>query len=89
MTLRRRFALYLVIVHLVAAVLAVAWLRTQGAWLLLAEVVLVSSLAAGFLLLRRLFSAFAFTREASQLLEDGDFMSRFRPVGQPEFDRLI
>lgn len=89
MTLRRRFALYLVIVHLAAATLAVAWLHGKGAWLLLAEVLLVCSLAAGFFLLRRLFGAFVFTREASQLLADGDFMSRFRPVGQPELDRLV
>lgn len=89
MTLRRRFALYLVIVHLAAAMLAVAWLHAKGAWLLLAEALLLSSAAAGFVLLRRLFGAFAFTREASQLLADGDFMSRFRPVGQPELDRLI
>jgi two-component system, NtrC family, nitrogen regulation sensor histidine kinase NtrY len=88
-TLRGRFALYLVIVHMAAAALAVAWLHAKGAWLLLAEVLLFCSLAAGFLLLRRLFGAFAFTREASQLLADGDFMSRFRPVGQPELDRLI
>jgi two-component system, NtrC family, nitrogen regulation sensor histidine kinase NtrY len=88
-TLRRRFALYLVVVHLAAAALAVAWLHAKGAWLLLAELLLVCSLAAGFILLRRLFGAFAFTREASQLLADGDFMSRFRPVGQPELDRLI
>ena len=89
MTLRRRFALYLVVVHLAAATLAVAWLHARGAWLLLAEVLLVCSLAAGFLLLRRMFGAFSFTSEASQLLADGDFMSRFRPVGQPELDRLI
>lgn len=89
MTLRHRFVVYLVIVHVAAASLAVGLLRAQGAWLLVAEVALVCSLAVGFLLLRRLFSAFAFTGEASQLLEDGDFMSRFREVGQPELDRLI
>ncbi len=44
------------------------------------------SLAAGFLLLRRLFGAFSFASEAAQLLADGDFTSRFRPVGQPEVD---
>lgn len=89
MILSRRFAAYLVVVHLAAAALAIALLRAQGVWLLVAEIALVCSLAAGFLLLRRLLRPFAFPAEALQLLEEGDFMSRFRAVGQPELDRLI
>jgi len=88
-TLRARLTVYLAVVHLAAAALAVGLLRTQGAWLLAAELALVCSLAVGLLLVRRLVAAFAFGGEASQLLEDGDFMSRFREVGQPELDRLI
>ena len=39
--------------------------------------------------MRRFFAALVLPREAAQLLDDGDFMSRFREVGQPEIDRLI
>lgn len=89
MTLRRWLVVYLVAAHGLAAAVAIYYLRGQGPWLLVAEIVLVASLAGGLLLAQRVFGALALAREAQQLLDDGDFMSRVREVGQPEVDRII
>lgn len=89
MTLRRRFIAYLAFVHLLGAVVAVRFLREQPVWLLGSEVALVVSLACGLLLVRQVFSGLSLAREAQQLLDDSDFMSRLREVGQPEVDRMI
>jgi two-component system, NtrC family, nitrogen regulation sensor histidine kinase NtrY len=88
-TIRRWFIAYLAFVHLLVAAVVVAFLRDQPIALLGIEVALVLSLACGIVLVRRLFSALSLVREAQQLLDDGDFMSRVREVGQPEVDRMI
>lgn len=89
MSLRARFTLYLVAVHLLLAGLA-AWLIAQNRlWLLAAEVVLAASFVTGLALVRRFFTSLSFVRDSAQLLEDSDFMSRVRLVGQPGIDRLI
>jgi two-component system nitrogen regulation sensor histidine kinase NtrY len=88
-TLRRWFIGYLIGVHLIFAALAVYLLRERPSWLLAVEFALVVSFASGLVLVRRFFGAFSFVREAAQFLDEGDFMSRFREVGQPEMDRLI
>jgi nitrogen fixation/metabolism regulation signal transduction histidine kinase len=88
-TLRHRLIAYLALLHLLVAALAFAAFRQNPWWLIPAEVLLVISLGAGLLLASRVFSALALVREAQQLLDDGDFMSRVREVGQPEVDRII
>jgi two-component system, NtrC family, nitrogen regulation sensor histidine kinase NtrY len=88
-TLRRWLIAYLVVIHSVAAGLAVYFLRDLPFWLLALEAALVASLACGAFLARRVFGGLALVREAQQLLDDGDFMSRVREVGQPEVDRII
>jgi two-component system, NtrC family, nitrogen regulation sensor histidine kinase NtrY len=88
-TLRRALIAYLLGLHAAAGALAVALLPAHSAWILGAEAALVVSLAAGLLLVRRVFGSLALVREAQQLLDDGDFMSRVREVGQPEVDRMI
>ena len=89
MTLRRWLIAYLVALHLLVAALAVAFLRQAPWWLIPIEILLVVSLGTGIVLARRVFSALTLVREAQQLLDDGDFMSRVREVGQPEVDRII
>ncbi len=89
MSLRTRFTVYLVAVHLLLAGLA-AWLIAQNRlWLVAAEIVLAASFATGLVLVRRFFTSLSFVRDSAQLLEDSDFMSRVRLVGQPGIDRLI
>ncbi len=89
MTLHRWFVAYLVLIHLIFAALAVYLLRASPTWLIIAEVVFVLSLLAGLVLLRRLIASASFLPEAEQLLQDGDFMTRFREFGQPETDRFV
>jgi nitrogen fixation/metabolism regulation signal transduction histidine kinase len=88
-TLRRLLVGYLVILHVLVAAIA-AVLARDVPWVLLPiELALVAWLALGLYLSRRIFGAVAMVNEAEQLLEDGDFMSRVREVGQPEVDRMI
>ena len=89
MTLRRWLIAYLVVIHLLAAGVGVYFLRDQPPWLLGLEFALLLSLACGAVLAQRVFGALSLVREAQQLLDDGDFMSRVREVGQPEVDRII
>jgi two-component system, NtrC family, nitrogen regulation sensor histidine kinase NtrY len=88
-TLRRWFIAYILGVHLLVAGLGAYALREQMAWFLAVEAGLVVSLAVGLLLTRALFAGFSFVGEAPRFLDEGDFMSRFREVGQPEVDSLI
>ncbi len=65
-------------------------LRGGEAWAwLLAELVLLTSLAVGLKLVADVFAAVRFVDESVVLLATSDVMSRVRPVGQPEIDRLI
>jgi two-component system, NtrC family, nitrogen regulation sensor histidine kinase NtrY len=88
-SLRARFVAYLIAVHGLLAATAVLVIRQYPYWLIAAEVVLVASFATGLVLISSLFSSMSFVHESAQLLEDSDFMSRYREVGQPGLDRLI
>ncbi len=87
--LRTRFILYLVFVHLLFAGLAIYLLTKSPLWLLAVEFVFLASLALGFRLIRNLFGTIELINTGAQFIEDSDFTSRFREVGQPEMDRLI
>lgn len=89
MSLRTRFVLYLVVVHVLMAGLATILIKADHRWLFLAEGVLVVSLITGLALVRRFFTSVEFINDSAQLLEDSDLMSRYREVGQPGIDRLI
>jgi two-component system, NtrC family, nitrogen regulation sensor histidine kinase NtrY len=88
-SLRARFVAYLIAVHGLLAATAVLVIRQYPYWLIAAEAVLVVSFVTGLVLIRSLFSSMSFVHESAQLLEDSDFMSRYREVGQPGLDRLI
>jgi two-component system nitrogen regulation sensor histidine kinase NtrY len=88
-SLSRRFAVYLVLLHLLFAAFAVVVLWRQRVWLLAVEAVFALSLLAGFGLLRRLHGDLAPLEEAPRLLAENEFTTRFREVGQPEIDTLI
>ncbi len=89
MSLSSRFLVYLVVLHIAFAALAWVELRDERVWLLAAEAVFVVSLLAGVALLRGLRRGLLPLEEASRLLAESDFTTRFRPVGQPEVDRLV
>ena len=89
MSPRARFVLYLIAVHLLLAGLA-GWLVARNRWwLLAAELVLVASFIVGLRLVRKFTASLEFVDESARLLEDSDFMSRVRDLGQPQVDRLI
>jgi signal transduction histidine kinase len=88
-SLRARFILYLVAVHVLAGVLAVYVLAAHRTWILAAEAVFAASLIVGITLVARLFRSLRFIGDSAQLLADSDFTARFVEVGQPEVDRLI
>ncbi len=89
MTQRTRFIIYLTVVHLIIAALGAALFLRNPYWLFVVEAIFLGSLLAGVGLMRGLFSSLGFARAGIQLIEDQDFTSRLREVGQPEIDELI
>jgi two-component system nitrogen regulation sensor histidine kinase NtrY len=88
-SLSRHFLAYLVLLHALFAVVAVLLMRSKPVALVAAEAVFAVSLLAGLALLRGLRRGLQPLEEASRLLAEGDFTTRFREVGQPEVDRLV
>ncbi len=89
MSLRLKFILYLIVVHLLFAGVAVYLLLQQRIWLLGVEGVFIVSLYIGLRLIRQLFNTIELINTGAQFIQDSDFTSRFSEVGQPELDRLI
>ncbi len=89
MTLRLKFIVYLIAVHLLFAGIAVYLLTKHRVWLLAVEAVFLVSLYVGWRLIRHLFNTIELINTGAQFIQDNDFTSRFSPVGQPELDRLI
>jgi nitrogen fixation/metabolism regulation signal transduction histidine kinase len=88
-SLRRRFTLYVVLVHVVFAAVVVLLLRDRQVWLLAVEAVAVLSLLAGLRLIHSLFAPLDLVRTGADYLRDRDFTTRLREVGHPELDPLI
>jgi len=88
-TLRAKAILYLVLIHLAFAAIAVFVLLKNRVWLLAVEVVLLVSVLAGIKLLSNLFGPLELIRAGTQFLKETDFGTRFREVGQPEMDELV
>jgi signal transduction histidine kinase len=88
-SLSARFVVYLALLHALFAGVAFLLLRERRVWLLAVEAVFAVSLFAGLALLRGLRRGLQPLEEASRLLAESDFTTRFRDVGQPEVDRLI
>ncbi|MFN0087286.1 MAG: sensor histidine kinase [Blastocatellia bacterium] len=87
--LRGRFILYLLLVHLLFAGVAIYLLSKNRMWLLAVEAAFIVSLYVGVRLIRNLFGTIELIDTGAQFIEDSDFTSRFREVGQREMDRLI
>jgi nitrogen fixation/metabolism regulation signal transduction histidine kinase len=88
-TLRAKAILYLVLIHLAFAAIAVFVLLKNRVWLLAVEAVLLVSVLAGIKLLSNLFGPLELIRAGTQFLKETDFGTRFREVGQPEMDELV
>jgi two-component system nitrogen regulation sensor histidine kinase NtrY len=88
LSLRWRVLIYVAVLHLLFAGLAVYLFRDNGLWLFAIEAVFAVTLAVGISLTRALFRR-SFAIEGSQLIREHEFTSRFLEVGQPEVDALI
>jgi nitrogen fixation/metabolism regulation signal transduction histidine kinase len=87
--LRHRLLLYLGILHIGVAVLAVLSVRDRP-WLLLAiEAGIATSVVLGAALVQRAFLPAELVQSGAELIEEGDFTARLRPVGEPRTDHLI
>ena len=88
-SLRTRLLTYLVVVHVLFAGIAFDFLANDPLALVVTQLIAVVSLTIGLWLTRQVLGSLAFMRESATLLNESDFMSRFRDVGQPELDQLI
>jgi len=88
-TLRFRFILYLVLLHLVFAGCALWFLWNERVWLIAVEVFFALSLAAGFRLMHSYFEPLKLVEGGAQYLRDGEFTTRLRPTGRADLDRLV
>ncbi len=89
MSLRLKFILYLIIIHLLFAGVAIYLLLQNRIWLLAVEAVFIISLVVGLSIIKNLFGTIELINTGAQFLSDGDFTARFREVGQKELDQLI
>lgn len=88
MTLQRRFAVYVIAVHLWLAIAAVLLWHVSPWWTVVAEAVLLVSLVAGLRLSSKWFGSLREFSTASALIDEGEFTTRLLPSGAPELDRL-
>ncbi len=89
MSLRLKFILYLIIIHLLFAGVAIYLLLQNRIWLLAVEAVFIISLIIGLGIVKNLFGTIELINTGAQFLSEGDFTARFREVGQKELDQLI
>jgi nitrogen fixation/metabolism regulation signal transduction histidine kinase len=89
MRLRTKIVVYLVAIHLLFGVAAALLVRESRLWLLALEPIFVLSVVLGYLLVRSLFVPLELVRTGAELMEERDFATSFREVGQPEMDALI
>jgi two-component system, NtrC family, nitrogen regulation sensor histidine kinase NtrY len=86
---RTRLIAYLVVMHVLLAA-AGGWLVAQNRyWLIVVELIVLSSAAVGITLVRRGDRQLDIARAGIRLIAEGEFTSRFLPVGEPAIDPLI
>ncbi|CAM2070011.1 Histidine kinase [Sulfidibacter corallicola] len=89
MNARVQFHIYLVCVHLVFALsLALVLPANRPAFFIL-EGCFLLSLWVGTRLVRRMLAPLRFLETGAEMLEEGQFATRMRAMGQPELDHLI
>lgn len=89
MRLRDRLVLYLVVVHLLFAAVAVAVLYERRILLPVIELLLAGSLTTGWMIVRSRSRERELLATGAELLAERDFSTRFLPVGQPDLDALV
>ncbi|MEK7729528.1 MAG: ATP-binding protein, partial [candidate division KSB1 bacterium] len=89
MSLRGKFILYLLFVHLAFAAFAVYFLWERRVWLLALEAFFIFSFLISYRLFNALLKPIELVNSGVETLKHRDFTSKFLPIKQPELDRLI
>ena len=89
MSLRHKFILYLLFLHLTFAIAAIFLLWENRIWLLAGEAFFALSFILALRLFRALFQPLDLVMTGVEFIKDKDFTSKFNEVGQPEMDQLI
>ena len=88
-SLRARFLLYIVLVHVMFAACAVWFLRNDRIWLIAVEVAFVVTLVIGARLTRAFFGPLELIRAGALQIRERDFTTRLTETGQADMDQLI
>ena len=89
MTLRLRLGAYLLALHLLLFGAAGWLLISHPLWFVLAEALLLGSLALGFALLRRALEPLGYTRRFHDLLQDQHYANRLSAPASRELEELV
>ncbi len=89
MTLRRKFTLYLVTIHLLFAAVLLKLLWGERLWFIGVELFLIASFIVALAIFRGLFRPLDLIASGVDFLRERDFSTRLRETGPPEMDRLI
>ena len=89
MSLRSKVILYLAVIHLVWAAMAVLVFYQNRVWLLVVELFFAVSVLFGVLLVRAFFVPLQLIQTGAELMNERDFTCAFVETGQAEMDELI
>jgi len=89
MTLRTRILVYVVVMHVVFAAIAVAVMREHWLWVVVVDALFLISIIVAYRLTRSFLVPLELIRTGAELIRERDFSTRFRPVGQQEMDALV
>ncbi len=89
MKLRLKYFLFVTLIHILFILLASQFYRDHRTLFLVAEVLILLSIAFSIHLYNAFISPIHFISNAAQNIREQDFSTHLRPVGQPEMDQLI
>jgi nitrogen fixation/metabolism regulation signal transduction histidine kinase len=89
MSLKLKYALFIIFIHTIIALLAYQLLKEQKAFFILAEVVIILSLVFSYHLYRSFIRPLQFMYTGVDAIRDKDFNVKFVKTGSKEMDRLI
>ncbi len=89
MSLRSKIILYLVIIHLIWAAMAIFVFHENRIWLLVVELFFAVSVLFGVLLVQAFFVPLQLIQTGAELMNERDFTCTFVETGQAEMDELI
>ncbi len=89
LSLRTKFLLYLLALHIPFGAIAYDVFSQNRPWLLAVEVAFGLSFVTSLVLLRSLFGPLQLLRTGASFLKERDFHVRLAPTGQPELDPVV